>query len=690
MVKHKLKTTDMRNLLLLVMSFITMTCLADDKEKFTNSYNYVRGMEAIKVENYNEALEYLSKEVNNNPKNGYAFSMLSITRLYQKEYGEALNAVDKALKLMPKKDKEYLTLAYSTRAAIYLALEDTTKALTDYAAAIRISPEDDDVYGRRAQIYYEQQKFELSDADYRRMIALNQGDIIGYMGLGRNANKQQKWKEAIEQFDYVEKLTKDYSPVYAFRAESYIGLKDWNKATDDIIKALVIDYSDDKAFSLMQTEDEEFFKQMIAKLKVQMKKSGINGLWTYDLGIVYENKLQYKTAIEYYQMAMEKDAHSVIASRIANCYSEMGASKSALEYIDMAQRLDSTDYDYVYDKADILYYGGDVDGAIKEMGRYIDRYPEYYGGYYRRGFYLDNANRVDEAIEDYTMAITLQPDFAYSYLGRGDQYKKKGEEALAKADYLKATELDTIPSTSSCAQYAFLELGERDKAVAFNDSILKAFPNDVGVLYDAACLNARMGEKVKAIEYLKQAFEKGFRSFSHIAMDDDLDTLRDMPEFQSLLQEFKTKVTEENCPIEIEVSDEEEILEVPFTKESGSNMCNVKCSINGLPLYFIFDTGASDVSLSQVEATFMMKNGYLDKKDVVGENRFVDATGSVSIGTVLNLRNVDFGGLTLTNVKASVVKNQKAPLLLGQSVLGRLGKIEIDNSKLVLKVTYKK
>lgn len=40
----------------------------------------------------------------------------------------------------------------------------------------------------------------------------------------------------------------------------------------------------------------------------------------------------------------------------------------------------------------------------------------------------------------------------------------------------------------------------------------------------------------------------------------------------------------------------------------------------------------------------------------------------------------------LDNVRASVVRNQKAPLLLGQSVLGRLGKIEIDNpgQKLVI------
>ena len=104
----------------------------------------------------------------------------------------------------------------------------------------------------------------------------------------------------------------------------------------------------------------------------------------------------------------------------------------------------------------------------------------------------------------------------------------------------------------------------------------------------------------------------------------------------------------------------------------------------------MFDTGASDVTVSMVEATFMMKNGYLSSKDVVGNQRYVDANGEVSVGTVINLKDVNFGGLNLTNVRASVVRNQKAPLLLGQSVLSRLGKIEIDNSKNILKITHSK
>ena len=78
------------------------------------------------------------------------------------------------------------------------------------------------------------------------------------------------------------------------------------------------------------------------------------------------------------------------------------------------------------------------------------------------------------------------------------------------------------------------------------------------------------------------------------------------------------------------------------------------------------------------------------RADFLGKQNYVNANGDIIEGTVINLRNVDFAGLSLNNIKASVVRNQKAPLLLGQSVLGKLGKIEIDNEKKLLKVTMRK
>ena len=67
----------------------------------------------------------------------------------------------------------------------------------------------------------------------------------------------------------------------------------------------------------------------------------------------------------------------------------------------------------------------------------------------------------------------------------------------------------------------------------------------------------------------------------------------------------------------------------------------------------------------------------------------MDAIGDISVGTVLNIKKITFGGLDLENVRASVVESNNAHLLLGQSVLTRLGKIEIDYDRSVLKITTK-
>ena len=112
-------------------------------------------------------------------------------------------------------------------------------------------------------------------------------------------------------------------------------------------------------------------------------------------------------------------------------------------------------------------------------------------------------------------------------------------------------------------------------------------------------------------------------------------------------------------------------------RESGG-IYLVPITVNGLNLDFIFDTGASDISLSAAEATVMVKQGKITEDDVVGQVQFMDATGNVSVGTQVILKTVQIGDIILENVRASVVDNVSAPLLLGQTALAKFGKVTID------------
>lgn len=675
----------MRQFILSILVLCSSVMLADNIKR-PDSYNYSRGVEAINNNNAEEALDYLNKEINEHPDNGYAFAWIALVRNYNEEFGRALTAANVAVKKIPSKDKEYKAFAYGTRAQVYLNLEDTIQALKDYSQAINIVPDDDRFYNQRAQVYYEQGKYDLADKDYLKMISLKEGDVMGYMGIGRNANAQKRYEDAIKQFDYVVKLEPNYSSAYSFRAESYIGLKKYNEAIDDVISALGID-RDRKAFYELQELADSAFEQTVAKLKAQKIKEPNEQSWDYDLGIVYERAAKYNKAIAYYKESLEKESNIITASRISSCYDDLGDYDKALEYCNQAIALDSVKTNYLYEKANILDNAGRTQEAIKTMSDYIANTPDEPAGYYQRGWFKDHSGDIEGALEDYTMAITLQPNVAYAYLNRGVLYRLKGENAKAESDFKQVVRLDSIPEEAECSFYAYYYLGQKDKAIEILNTILDK--DKKGNCYDAACLYSVMGEKEKALSYLRQSLEDGYRRFAHIKRDRDLNNIRNTEEFKVLMKEYEEKHLQE-IAADADGDDsayELKVEEIPFTKEGG--VCKVKCAINGLPLHFIFDTGAADVSISSVEATFMAKNDFLSSSDIIGKQNYQTADGNITEGTIINLKDVKLGSLHLNNIKASVVRNQAAPLLLGQSVLSKLGKIEIDNTKKVLRITHK-
>lgn len=123
---------------------------------------------------------------------------------------------------------------------------------------------------------------------------------------------------------------------------------------------------------------------------------------------------------------------------------------------------------------------------------------------------------------------------------------------------------------------------------------------------------------------------------------------------------------------------------IPMVKNSG--VYYVETKVNGIPLKFIFDTGASNICISVAEAKVLYRQGTIDERDFLGTTSFQDATGAISEGMKINLKEVEIGDITLENIEALVVNNEQAPLLLGQSVLERFGSVTIDykNQKITL------
>ena len=682
----------MKRIIIISIFIISWVSTWAKESQEPTTYNYQRAKECI----YNEqdipkALEYLNKELETNPKCGYTYAWIAALRINQEEFGRAMTCVNSALKYLPKRDKTYISWSYALRADIYANLKDTVAAIKDYSQAIKIDPNYYQYLRYRSELYFEMKQYSLADEDYKRMLKIDNNDAIihAYLGLGRNLKEQGKYEQAIEQFSKIITLYGEESSLaFSFRAESELKLKQYEQAVVDIVKALEID-GDDKAYNMLTNlKEPEAIDLMRRKLKLQTIFYPNQVNWFYYLAIFEEVNSQYKQAIATYKKANSIVPDALLNRRIAACYYESGDYASALIYINEAIEADSTNADYYNVRSRIYQVQKDLDLAIVDMDKYISLEPKTPYGYFNRATLKRVNKQYAQALEDYYFVVAIDPDYSKSvYHGIARCYMHLGDSIEARKNYEKVIDVKSQDEYSASTCYAYHYLGQNEKAIEAMNYILE---KDSSEAYNAMCLYSLMADTTQALYYLEKTLQDGWVHFAYMEVDEDLDNIRHLENYKKTVDTYRRKVQRE---LEIDVHPQDssaaeyKVVEIPFTAANG--VTKVNCTINGLPLNFVFDTGASDVSISQVEANFMFKNGYLKPTDVVGKQHYQTADGNISEGTIVNIEKIVFGGIVLDNVRASVVKNQNAPLLLGQSVLKRLGNIEIDNTAKILRITIK-
>ena len=78
-------------------------------------------------------------------------------------------------------------------------------------------------------------------------------------------------------------------------------------------------------------------------------------------------------------------------------------------------------------------------------------------------------------------------------------------------------------------------LGDREGAEALAARATAIDPDDPMLLYNAACMYARLGNHEQALRNLESAVDKGWGHKTWIEHDVDLDPIREHPRFQAIL-----------------------------------------------------------------------------------------------------------------------------------------------------------
>ena len=102
-------------------------------------------------------------------------------------------------------------------------------------------------------------------------------------------------------------------------------------------------------------------------------------------------------------------------------------------------------------------------------------------------------------------------------------------------------------------------------------------------------------------------------------------------------------------------------------------------NLNGEPVDFVVDTGASDVVLTRDDAARIG----IDLDNLVYSGRAMTANGAVRTAST-RVDAVEIGGIRDTGVRVSINEGEMPGSLLGMSYLQRFERIEISDGRLVL------
>ena len=80
--------------------------------------------------------------------------------------------------------------------------------------------------------------------------------------------------------------------------------------------------------------------------------------------------------------------------------------------------------------------------------------------------------------------------------------------------------------------------GLYDRTLEIDRRLVSLRPSDGIARYNLACSLARQGYPLIAVEELSNALELGYDDFAHLEVDPDLDSLRELPEFLSLIRRY--------------------------------------------------------------------------------------------------------------------------------------------------------
>jgi TolB-like protein/DNA-binding winged helix-turn-helix (wHTH) protein/Flp pilus assembly protein TadD len=288
-------------------------------------------------------------------------------------------------------------------------------------------------------------------------------------------------------------------------------------------------------------------------------------------------------AIEYFQLATQKDPHSAIAfAGLADCYSIIGsaivgsvptqevapkARAAALRALELDNSLAEAqtslatvqfNYDWnwaaaatgfqrsielnpsyatAYQRYSLyLIAMGRTRESLAEMNRARDLDPLSISMNFSLGWRLYMARQYGLAVQQLSNTLEMDPNFALARMVLGQSYEQQGAYKEAITELQKAVSIShDSPSMLGSLGHAYGVAGRKNEADETLDHLVRLSKNEYVSPFYVSIVYAGLHENDKAMDWLEKAYEDRSNAIIFLKVDPDFDGLRSDPRFQALL-----------------------------------------------------------------------------------------------------------------------------------------------------------
>lgn len=366
--------------------------------------------------------------------------------------------------------------------------ETSKEAFDDFNKAILANDKNSYAYLMRAHTYLVEEKYDAAIADVTKVLGYetdvyvlaNAYSLIG--GLYSLNHEPERANYFYDKFIQVSEINHTNADIYDKRAQVFKARGDYDKAIQNIDKAIEFAHSDNKkgyyhySKGLIRLNQEDF-DAAVAEFDESLRADPDYIYSYYFKGNAYEGKKDYARAIENYNLALKlgpQFAHAYIDR--GNVYYASGDTARALEDYATAIKSDSrmARARAFYQRAEVYRDKDLSDEALADLNQCLKLFPDYIAALKMRAYFYGLKGKNDAAISDYNRILKLTPDHSYSYHNRGNIYHVKGLFSKAVEDYDKAIELNPNNARTYLHRgLAYIAMKNKERATADLQKVLQ-------------------------------------------------------------------------------------------------------------------------------------------------------------------------------------------------------------------------